>query len=1284
MRDSLTGVYSRATLNARLQEEVYRAQRYRQSFSLILLDLDYFKSINDAFGHLRGNQTLTEFARRLTEQMRSADLIFRFGGDEFIILLPHTSKTDAMVIAQRLLGEFQERNFPGEPPLTLTFSAGVAAFPVDAQTPETLFEIADRRHYQAKRSGRGRVVGDDFLPNTSLLVDEPPRLIERERELETLYNFLEALPENRRGLLAVRGAVSSGKSRFLSEARKIARLRGFAILNLRGAAVFRLRQFGCLDNARQEWGNLPPPSQGEKSFIQALKQSIASKGHTGLLIMIDNVHEVDTATMDFIRLLFGWVDLATVGVIFSIENDARPPELAADVPLVKTVTLEPISIAGLRIWVRHSLQWEAPDEFIEWLHGETAGLPELIQSGLNFVVEKQIVYSTPEGRACRPDFERVSLAKAIARRSGMPPHNLPAQLPSLVGREEEIQQLKHLLQQKRLVTLLGAGGLGKTRLALQVALELLLDFPGGVSFVPAAALYSADFLPYAIAEALRLTLAGPQDPRRQLLDYLRARENLLILDGFEHVREGVAFLAEMQERATGLKLLVISEERLGLTDESVFELNGLPYPTPLQAEELKPEEFGNYAAVRLFVESAQRVRSDFTIQDEDLPYVARICRLVEGMPLGVELAAAWVQSYSCQQIAENIEQNLAFLDAYQQGMAGSRRSLYAVFDSFWQLLSAAEQNSLCRLSVFLGGFREDAARQVAEASPFFLDALVTRSFLRKSPQGRLELQEPLRHYAVEKLRALPAEYTLARQKHCDYYTLFLKRCENDLGHSKRAPKEITADYENIRQAWRWAIDRCQVSALGRGARSLGAYFRLTSLFREGENAFADAIACIQSQEHTGGSESQQILPCLYTELAGFHNSLAKYREAIAAAQNAIQLGETVGDTYSEAVSYQILGMAHWYLGEYQPAQQFLTRALHLARELKNPDIETNTLRNLGAVAARLGNNVESKTFFEQSLALSRTLGDRASESASLNNLGNVYVNLGDYATARSYFEQAYHILHEIGNQWGESLALNNLGSIADSLGEYSQAIQYFEQSLKIKRDIGERRGEGLALSNLAFLSHRLGLYENANAYYEQSLMLSHEIGDQWGEGRTLAYLSLLQCNIGNYPYARELASRALEITRQIGEHIAEGFALTHLGCALFGLQKWEEAGEHYRAALTLRRDLGQHNLAMEPLAGLVQLAQAQGDIRSAMEHAELILAYLDQGSLDGTLEPMSIYLSCYHALRAGGDARAPVVLEQARKNLVVRADRILDETQRRSYLENVSSHREIMKNEELA
>src|SRR5213080_206513 len=380
--------------------------------------------------------------------------------------------------------------------------------------------------------------------------------------------------------------------------------------------------------------------------------------------------------------------------------------------------------------------------------------------------------------------------------------NLPLPRTSFVGRASELEAVDRLLEDPgcRLLTLVGPGGAGKTRLALEAAARRVDRYPHGVHFVPLVSVSSPDFLAPALAESIQFAVDGAHSgfsAQEQLLDYLSERSTLLVLDNFEHLVGGSGFLGEVIERAPQVELLTTSRERLNVQSEWVFDVDGLG---------LAENGNGSASAVRLFVERAKQVAPGFAF--DDTTEVLRICRLVDGMPLGIELAASWVSVLSCTEIADEIEGNIDFLTTSMRDVPERHRSLRAVIDQSWRLLTEEQRSAFSRLSVFHGSFDRSAAAAVTGADVRLLSELVAKSLLRRPDFGRFELHELLRQYAAEQLRSSPADEADAREGHARHYAAMLLERQAALMGPELvvARDELRGELDNLRAAVEWTVD----------------------------------------------------------------------------------------------------------------------------------------------------------------------------------------------------------------------------------------------------------------------------------------------------------------------------------------------------------------------------------------------------------------------------------------------------------------------------------------------
>ena len=476
----------------------------------------------------------------------------------------------------------------------------------------------------------------------------------------------------------------------------------------------------------------------------------------------------------------------------------------------------------------------------------------------------------------------------------LPEHNLPQQTTLFIGRETERAQIVARLLDPayRLLTLVGTGGVGKTRLALEAARRELGDFYHGVWFVPLAEMAYAgnpalsdsferrNALVLSIAEKLELTFSGRRAPQAQLLDHLRDKELLLLLDSLEQLRDvGSDFILKVLQSAPHVTILVTSRRRLNLQAEHVFRVAGLPIPVTTGEPEAS-----TYSSVRLFAERAERTPAGFVLDEDNLPHVIRICRLLEGLPLGIELAATRVGQLSLAEIASAIQQNLGFLATSMRDLPERHRSLWSVFEGSWRLLSAAEQVALAQTAIFRSGFRQAAALAVMEVSIEVLESLTEQSWLRPAVSGRYSMHGLVRQFASEKLQELERNAATvgeaARERHSVFYLDFMAQQEAALNGSasQKACAALWEEEQNVRLAWRWAMNHARIEALSRSVGGFSRFFQLVGLFQEGEMVFriaAERLHALVEAVEKPERDAQIALEKLLVEQAQFLNAQAR-------------------------------------------------------------------------------------------------------------------------------------------------------------------------------------------------------------------------------------------------------------------------------------------------------------------------------------------------------------------------------------------------------------------------
>jgi serine/threonine protein kinase/DNA-binding SARP family transcriptional activator len=744
-----------------------------------------------------------------------------------------------------------------------------------------------------------------------------------------------------------------------------------------------------------------------------------------------------------------------------------------------------------------------------------------------------------------------------------PPSNLPAQTTPFIGRERELTELTRLLTDSacRLVTLSGPGGIGKTRLAIKAAQNFIDASPDkpifshGFYFVLLEMVSSPGFLVSAIADAIGFVFYSDIDLRQQLLDYLREKEMLLILDNFEHLLEGVDLLTDILTTAPAVKLLVTSIETLNLHEEWYYPLEGLTFP---EDETIDQAALDEYSAVQLFVQSAQRAQPGFSLSSER-DCVIRICRLVEGVPLGIELAVVWLKAFTCERIAQEIERSIDFLATTQRNVPGRHQSIRAIFEYSWQLLSENEKSILRRLSVFGGGFRAEAAQQISGASLAILMALVEKSLLRPSPGERYQMPKLLKQFTAEKLEAVPQESAKTQDRHSDYYLNFLhQRKEAITGkHRRVALMELGEEIENIQVAWNRAIEQGQVAMINQVLPSFYTLCKTRSWFWEGQEAFEKAAQYLQSRSQEPGSEA--ILGRLQARLGTFCLSV----------------------------------------GQFEAAKKLLQESLAIANQLSNASEIAFSLNFLGQVTEMQGNVTEAKHLFLQGLVNSQEAGDQAAVAIFLKNLGSISITyLGTYQEASRYLKESLAISRELERQDLVSDCLHTLGYTYTLLGEYARAEPYCRESLAIFDEVGDRIGKAMAIGGLGLVAEGLGgdrLIE-AKSYFEERVALCREIGARFFIAGSLATLGRINNGLGAYHEAIDCSQEALAIAKEIGNPRKTTEALSALGEAASGLGDHQRAKQHLREGLQIAIEPGAIPYLLEALGILAAIFTAENGL----------------------------------------------------------------------------------------
>jgi len=626
-------------------------------------------------------------------------------------------------------------------------------------------------------------------------------------------------------------------------------------------------------------------------------------------------------------------------------------------------------------------------------------------------------------------------------------HHLPRPLSSFVGRERELAELRRLLASTRLLTLTGTGGCGKTRMSLATAMGVLEEYPDGVWFVELGALSDPGLVLPTVASALDVREAPGRSLDAMLMDELRPKQLLLILDNCEHLVDACATLAAATLQASpGLRVLATSREVLGVPGETVWRVPSLSFPDPQHLPPL--EDLMDYEAIRLFVERAATVRQNFTLTPDNARAVAEVCRHLDGIPLAIELAAARTPTLSAEEIAARLGDRFRLLTQGSRTALPRQQTLRAAMDWGYQLLTPAEQAAMRRLSIFSGGWTLAAAEAVCEGGHMhvsdtldLLTQLVLKSWVLTDEQHgsvRYGYLETVAQYGREQL-ADAREVEAARKRHLEWYVTLAEHAEPELVGAQQAAwlDRLAAEHDNLRAAMEWATTGHDTEA---GLRIAGAVWRFWFIrghFVEGRKWLETLL---RGSEH--------VPPAIRAKALQGAGSLAVFGQSDFVAgerlqRQALALWRDVGSEAGIAAALNGLGMVATGQGEYASARDAYEQSLAIRRRLGDTWGIANSLHNLGRVVQRQGDFETAHALIGESLTIWRERGDKQNMAMALVNLGFVACNRGDYASARSLIDESLVIRQELRDERGIAYALEGFACLAAAQGQARRAAQLF-------------------------------------------------------------------------------------------------------------------------------------------------------------------------------------------------------------------------------------------------
>ncbi|MEU0878153.1 diguanylate cyclase [Lentzea sp. NPDC005914] len=1021
LTDVVTGALARGGLNGCLDGAIARARQIGGCCSVFVFDVDHFKTVNDAYGHARGDVVLRSIVERARGAVRDADVLVRYGGDEFVLVLPETGAVEALQVATRLVDAIGTKPFPGNPPLSVSISLGLATFPDDAADRQSLIELADRRNYLAKRRGRGRAVGDDLQASGRRSSE---RLLERDAALAVVRDFLVRLDASGRGALRVAGERGAGHSRFLAEVGKLAGLRGFEVVD----------------------GVTEPSGHDER-----------------VLLLVDT--DADLADVGRrVRRLTGSDGVRVVGLIQAMHDPAGPVPQA--LPLLDTVVLAPLSESALHVWLRTTLHGEPTRELVHWLARRSGGLIAQAERGLTQLADRGDLEQGGNG-------DWGVSAEALARADNAR-RRLPAAVSSLVGRARDVSRLADLLAGRRLVTLTGAGGIGKTRLALAVAGAVADEFADGAVFVSLAEATTTEMVVSAVAAVLEVPEGTNEPLTDAVIRALSELELLLVLDNFEHVLSAGSFVAALLAAAPGVRVLATSRQRLRLSGEQVYPVPPLPVPDldrlPSRPEEAD-EALASWPALALFVSRATEAVYGLTFSADDLRAAAEVCIRLDGLPLAIELTAANCDVLSPTQILAQLNERSELPAVGPQDLPARQQTLRATIDWSFALLDADDQELLTRLAVFAGGCTADAVAAIclpAAMSDETMGGLTKRlaGLVDRNLLGARQTEDGLRYTMLETIRAYAGERLSDEDvtaRHTAYFADFAERADRGLGGHDGAAwyARVSSEYLNLRAAHTQAMGVGDPLTAARIVLGVNRFWQKGWHIREGREwhrrLLTDAADRLPEGVRGRVMESAAFLAIKQDDQA----------TAQSLGEQSLRIGRRLGDHDLMAQALNIVGLVARQSGDIDQARAYFGECVEIEQAHgKRGNVLAAARGNLSIIARFEGDLHTARDLMRHNVEMDRTVGNLRTLSLDLVGLGDVCVDLGDAAAARPLLTEAVKTSRQIGDMGGEAYAFHILGRLTRLEGDPVEAYRLYTAAIRIHHGFGDRFAVLYTLSSL--------------------------------------------------------------------------------------------------------------------------------------------------------------------------------------------------------------------------
>lgn len=975
------------------------------------------------------------------------------------------------------------------------------------------------------------------MKNENFKFNNISKLIERDGYINILTGFLKQLHTEKCGILRIVATHGSGATSFLHVASSIALKHNYEVIN----------DFQNLESCLSERTN---------------------NKKNGLIIIIDSIDQMDKEILSILKKLLSKENNFVLALIYSTKSNLTTNIDYIDVPVYKTIFLEPLSPKGLHQLLETVLVWDKPPKTIlEYLYNKTLGLPKYIKSEIEFLIKKEIIiYDNQNGWITDEEYLSTLVNKSRYKSYDFSRNNLPAETTEFIGRKDELGKICSLLEKARLVTLIGPGGIGKSRLSHKVALLCLSKYKDGVFFVSLSQIRKTELLISNIAKILNIPEIQGQKTLDAIKNTLKNKRLLIILDNFEQLIDSAPILADLLAIAADLSLLVTSRQPLNVYGEHIF--NVPPLEIPNLDSDLTVELLEKQPAVSLFLTRARAVKNDFSISEENVSQIAKLCVCLEGIPLAIELAAANITKLSVNAMLNQGQNRLNWLIDGPNSLPDRQRTMKNTIEWGYKLLSINQKRIFMRLGVFKEKFSLKAVSAVINKKNDIdnihenLLSLVNKSILmidsefEERDECCFNMLEIFREYAALLLSA-DSEGKYIKECHADYFFSCAIDAESNF-------------YDSNRKTGLNMLDKAYLDII-----CALEYYKITNYF-EKELELAVSMG-------------------YYWEARGYWDKGQSILESI------IQRQDNSLDMKYYIKAYNWFGRFVFLNGNCEKAVKIFEQGLRLAMERNDHMGEASIKYNLALTNNISGNLQYEVELLNQSLSIYREADYKCGIAEVLQELSQVYYYNGSYDMAEMCLNESLGINKEYGDMYGILKSYGRMGLVLRGKGDFEQAMQMFHKYLLCCEEIADRVEVTFALINIAELVRSQGDYVLAKSYYLKILSLGYELGYTSIIARIKKDLGEVYYYMGDVDKAYELFNESLSLLNETGHKGDAPWVYRSLAELSLGQGNYSKAEELFLIGIKLYIEIKQNTLSYIFLIfeGLATVSTVLGDYNRA-------------------------------------------------------------------------------------